>query len=261
MKSEFEALDRGNVFDLNPESDSIQDLLRKMSSLEYFFNQNDSYSSFSEFLEVYKQITLSVEKIYVRNEFQQASEMERLDIEFASYYFDAMEKFLFHEERVEPWKKYIDYCMRDDASASIAMFLGINSHVNGDLVKALNHTEFDSYADYNRVNPVLKSHLSKNLRHLVLKDHDKYAFLAALFKPLSRYELDSTVISWRRNAWNRRGNHGIEATFEDYAEKVAEKVIGIAHATNPLTLPYEAYRLHDIRMEDFPEIESEINSM
>jgi|GEM_PF-2298169 len=261
MNSEIEELRQEGIFDLDPKSDDIKDLLKKMGGLEFFFEQSDSYSSFSEFLRVYRQITLGVDRIYDRNGFRQASEMEKLDLEFANFYFEAMEKFLLHEEKIQPWENYINYCMNEDASASIAMFLGINSHVNGDLIKALNSTDFRSFKDYNRVNPVLRDHLSENLHHLIMKDHDKYAFLAEMFKPISRYELDHTIISWRRNAWEHRGNREKEPVFENYAEKVAEKVIRIGKATNPITLPLEAYKLKFMDIEDFPEVKTEINRL
>ena len=261
MNSELRELKQEGVFDLDPQSDNMQDLLEKMKGLESFFRKNDSYSSLGEFLGVYRQITSSVDRIYGRKGFKKASEMQRLDLEFASLYLMAMERFLLNEERISPWKNYIDYCMREDASPSIAMFLGINSHVNGDLLKALNSTGFDCFEDYSRVNPVLRDHLSKNLHHLVLKDHDKYAFLAEVFKPLSRYEMDHTIISWRRNTWKHRGNPDKEPVFESYAEKVAEKVIDISEATNPLTLPLEAYKLRFMDLKDFPEIDSEINHL
>ena len=261
MNPEIRDLRQEGIFDLNPESDDLKNLLEKMKGLESFFRHNDSYSSLGEFLGVYRQITSSVDRIYGRKGFKKASEMQRLDLEFASLYLMAMERFLLNEEKIRPWKNYIDYCMRDDAAPSIAMFLGINSHVNGDLLKALNSTGFDCFEDYSCVNPVLRDHLSKNLHHLVLKDHDKYAFLAEVFKPLSRYEMDQTIISWRRNAWKHRGNPGKEPVFESYAEKVAEKVIDISEATNPLTLPLEAYKLRFMDIKHFHKIKSEINQL
>jgi len=250
-----------SFFELDTKHHDMSDLVQKMDALENFFNQNEKYRLFAEFIEVYKQITESVQSIHEEDGFNQPSEMEKLDLEFAKYYFDAMQKFILDGEKIEPWKNYIDYCMREDSSESVALFLGINSHVNGDLIKALNKSDFDSNEDYTRINPVLENHLSQNLRRLILEDHDKYAFYAELFKPVTRYELNHTIISWRKQIWKHRGIKQKEPIFENYAEEVAEKIIHIAEHTNPFTLPIEAYKIKKLDLESFPQTNKKLGEV
>lgn len=240
---------------------SMQDLIEKMRTLEAFYQQNEEYHGFLPFLRVYREVTEDVSRLHQKEGFNNAEEMRRLDLSFAQRYFDAIEAFLVDGETVRPWKTYIEYCSQPDRYASLAMFLGINAHVNGDLLHSLSESGAQERADYERINTVLEQHLTDSLHYLVLREHDRLALYAELLKPLTRFELHSTVIHWRSDIWRYHTLPGSDAfvpVFEAFAEAVGDRLIRIGHSTNLLTLPWESYKLLHLRITDFETLAQQL---
>lgn len=238
------------------DGDTMEDLIQKMYRLERFYSENEEYNGFQPFIKVYREVTEDVNELYGQGAFNDPSTMEQLDLYFAGRYLEPMRAFLLHGEKQRPWSTYIDYCTREDRYESLAMFLGINAHINGDLLHAVNHIGLEDQHDYNRINGILEQHLSHNLHYLILKEHDRLALYAELVKPLTWYEMHTTIIRWRQDIWQYRGqdSHQVETVFEDATEQIADRLIDIAHNTSLLTLPIESWRLHNIQIGQFDTI-------
>jgi hypothetical protein len=238
------------------DADGIPALLRKMRTLEKFYDGHDRYSGFKPFISVYRQVTEDVQALYAADRFNNPATMEELDLYFAKLYLDPMKAFLVNGEKRRPWRTYIDYCRRDDRHPSLAMFLGINAHINGDLLQAVNHVGLDDEADYNRVNGILENHLSDNLHHLLVAERDRLALYAELVKPVTRYELHRTVIRWRADIWAVAGQNAelVEAAFVDGAERMADRLIRIGHEATLLRLPVECVKLRRLSVDNVVDI-------
>lgn len=232
--------------------DDISDLIQKMRVLEEFYGGSEEYRGFKPFIHVYRQVTEDVNALYAQDRFNNPEKMEQLDLYFAKRYLNPMKAYLTKGVAQKPWKTYLDYCMREDRYDSLAMFLGINAHINGDLLHSVNSVGLTDEEDYNRVNGILENHLSDNLHYLLLKEHDKLAFYAELVKPITRYELHRTVIRWRSDIWKHANTtgHNVEPVFEDATEQIGQRLIQIGHTTNILTLPLECAKLRNIAVEN-----------
>ena len=238
------------------DTDDMDDLIKKMNRLEEFYNDNERFNGFSPFIRVYRDITVDVNDLYAKNAFNNPELMEELDLVFAEQYLKRMRSFILHGEKQTPWKHYIEYCTREDRYESLSMILGINAHINGDLLHSINHVGLEDAADYNRVNSILDKHLSENIHYLILQEHDRLAFYAELVKPVTRYELHETIIQWREDIWSYRRYEAdtVEPLFETAAEKMAEQIIDLGHHTNFFTLPIASWRLHSMQVTNLDRI-------
>lgn len=236
--------------------DDMDDLIKKMNILEEFYKQEERYHGFAPFIKVYRDVTQDVRGLYTKDAFNNPATMEELDLYFAEQYLKRMRSFILHDEKKSPWKTYIEYCTREDRYESLSMVLGINAHINGDLLHSVNHIGLEDEADYTRVNSILEHHLSDNLHYLILQEHDRLALYAELVKPVTWYELHKTIIQWRDDIWYYRQFDGesVEPVFEEAAEAMAEKIIDLGHHTNIFTLPIESWRLHNLQINHLESV-------
>jgi len=238
------------------DGDDMDVLVRKMRTLEEFYAGHEEYQGFEPFIHVYRKVTEDVRELHRQGRFNNPHTMEELDLYFAETYFEPMRAFFRDGERPQPWRTYLEYCTRDDFYESLAMFLGINAHINGDLLHSVNEIGLEDRDDYDRVDGILERHLSEDIHYLILKEHDRFALYAELLKPLTRYEMHSTILRWRADIWSYRGKEPgtVEPLFRDATELIAERLISIAHGTNLFTLPLQSFKLRKIRVEYSDEI-------
>ena len=211
------------VFDRDIET--VEDAVRKMDLFEQFLDEK-GLESFRPFLRAYRKITLKVMENSANGAFNSPEELERLDICFAELYFDAMEKYFLKGEKKQPWKNYLEYMERNDSRPVLELLLGINAHINADLVQALKETEYSEEQDFKKINNILLEALMPVMADTAVqrKDIETLGMISAQPVPLLGLK---KVRRWRSKAWNNRNTE--EKVFRQKAEMKACELIDIRH--------------------------------
>lgn len=183
---------------------SIVDVIGKMKGLLLFFQSDKKYCNFIPFLKVYLHVTEAVLKEYLKNQnyYKDFKHTEIVDVRFAELYFQPMKTYLLTGQKSMPWKTYFDYCEKKDGIAFVQILLGINAHINADLLKIVLNYPYTFKEDFFIVNEILIETIPSMMLDLV-KDHkDMYGIGGLLFSPITRYEFNQTVVRWRKLVWD-----------------------------------------------------------
>ncbi len=209
--------------------DSIYSLIGRMKSTLDFFHTNQNYRPLIPFLQVYYLVTKHVaEKFLHKGSFRYHTAMEQLDLYFGSLYFEPLTAYLLDKEHKSPWKTYFEYAERPDGLPFIHMLLGINAHINTDLVTTLVMTKYRHHKDYALVNKILAQTIIEIVRFLFLHDPDLYSVGGIIFPSLYQQAFKHTVIGWRKQAWeNAQGL--TPKQFEHYYPVLCEQTEQIGH--------------------------------
>ncbi len=172
---------------------TIDDVIAKMTSLDERFSRTPGpgYGVFCFnrlYLAVTKSVKLAVEQ---RGYFDEPEVISQLDVIFARLYFDAVETFEAGEQPPYAWRVLFDSDRNADVLPIQFAVAGMNAHINHDLPIALLEqweiagkrpsTKDAVYADYTRINPLLKEEEQKekprlepsDLRDVEELDHDR----------------------------------------------------------------------------------------
>lgn len=183
---------------------TIVDVIGKMRSLLLFFESNHRYRTFIPFLQVYLRVTELVLQSYWENEkfYSDYQHTDSFDVRFAELYFIPMREYLLFGSKSEPWKTYFDYCERGDGIPFVQILLGINAHINADLLTTLLELPYTYKDDYFIINDILLKTIPGMMLDLLKYHKDLYSVGGLLFKPVTKYEFEQTVVKWRNNAWD-----------------------------------------------------------
>lgn len=154
------------------------------------------------FNNTYLIITQAVFQEFGTQFFQDNQRMEKLDIIFAKYYFDALHDYVQGAECAPAWKMLFDACKRNNLYQWQYMALGVNAHVNNDLPFTLYDANFgpDYQTDFNRINRILFQQIQNVVRSLNEKNH-VLNILENNLVYLYRYGLSTIISKWRTSAW------------------------------------------------------------
>jgi hypothetical protein len=109
-------------------SDRSVTLLARLDSVR------QSHSVSKHFADIYFETTIGAMNYFSRTDERVQQLMERLELQFASYFFRAAEAHQQKETVPRPWQAYYqDSC----ASPLRYVLYGINAHINGDIWQAL----------------------------------------------------------------------------------------------------------------------------
>lgn len=181
------------------DSDSIEDVLRKMEHLREFLRENN-HSSLLPFLEAYIHITRDVKKSSEEGKFNDPEALEELDKKFAELYFRPMRKYLIEGEKTSPWKNYFNYTEKSNSLPLMELLLGINSHINADLATALRETDYSQKEDFFKVNKILEENLAPILKYLAFEHQDVASLGVFGFRPFAWKGLEK-ITDWRTLTW------------------------------------------------------------
>lgn len=183
-------------------STSVPDVMDSMQRLQQELDGTDM-SNLQAFNQTYYIITKNVYQKIGTGFFENDNNMERVDVNFANYYFTALQNFL-HEKHVAPaWKELFIQCRKDSLYQFVYMAMGVNAHVNNDLGLSLHEVidDPDTFeADFLKVNTIIDDSLQEVIASLqerarlvnILK-HELIGIYAFILKELIR--------NWRQNAW------------------------------------------------------------
>lgn len=192
-----------------PSNGSISSVIASMEKLQKFY-QAQNHPAFLPFLYVYELVTKTVyERI---NQFEEPQKLEELDIVFANLYFEPMQHFFSRDngsseevlKKNAAWKVYFEYCSQEKTIPFLTVLLGINAHINSDLLTAVYKTNYSNEHDFMLVNEILEELTPKVMQYLAIHNHDIFGLGGVLFKRFSISEFRAIIVRWRNEVWGRK---------------------------------------------------------
>jgi hypothetical protein len=180
-----------------------------VQALESIVDWSVSVSSrLGYFAALYKRITIAIGSAVSQGKFEDAPRMQRLDVTFATRYFDALNGYFPPAQFAKPtssWRVVFDAASRPEPIILQHLLAGVNTHIDLDLGVAAEMVAPGGnlaalHDDFNAVNAVLASQVSG-----VLNEIDELSpALADLYHVLTNNEIfliDEAVKTLRDSAW------------------------------------------------------------
>ncbi len=166
------------------------------------------------FLRCYQMMTLNMLKAVERDEFYDSYWVNLLLHRFADYYFIALDQY-----EADPlaaplvWQLAHDATRSGNAIAIQTLLLGVNAHINYDLVLTLvdvlspewnNLDEIQReqrYHDHDRVNTIISATIDAVQDEVIEPAMPIMDFVDNVFGGLDEYLISKMIRSWRQNVW------------------------------------------------------------
>lgn len=166
------------------------------------------------FLDCYLRMTRNMLTALAGNEFQDSAWVDRLLRRFAGHYFDALDAYEHSRAATPPvWRIAHDAAVLPGAMTLQNLFLGVNAHINYDLVLTLVELlakEWDTldgagrqsrFADYSHVNVVIGRTIDIVQDEIVEPATPGLRLVDALFGPLDEWATEQLIVNWREAVW------------------------------------------------------------
>src|SRR5262245_34643925 len=139
---------------------SIDDVVILLDSIAH--HEAEAKSPLAFFPAMYRQMTIRVRDGIRAGAFEDGARMERLDVQFASRYFDAYALYKRGARPARSWAVAFDAALDDDCLILQDLLVSINAHINLDLGIAAAHiapdTSIDGLgSDFRKINDILAS--------------------------------------------------------------------------------------------------------
>ena len=185
---------------------SVGDVLAIMHTIDATCADGDGLKWFNW---LYLSVTQAVEVRVNAGEFSDAAWMAALDVQFAGFYFSALEAFLSRESAPGCWQALFEQRTQTAIARIQFAMAGINAHINHDLPQAVVATCWTSainpqhgtpqYLSYTALNTTLDSLIDTAKKELRLR------LLGDVIPAIS--PIDATLETWsvsaaREAAWN-----------------------------------------------------------
>jgi hypothetical protein len=139
---------------------TIREVVQHLDELQAQWDAVGDYRGV--FVRSYRAITLSMQMAVENEEFEDNAWMERLDVQFAREFFDALEAYEQDGAVPRCWRLAFDLAIARRTSVLQDLLLGMNAHIVRDLAVALDKVGIGNGAqresrrrDHDRVNEVL----------------------------------------------------------------------------------------------------------
>ena len=169
----------------------------------------------SIFLRCYMMMTHNMRDAVQQDEFRDPGWVDHLVDHFAGYYFTALEKFEQNPAAAPPvWQLAHQAALDPDMVALQKLLLGVNAHINYDLVLALvdllkpewgeltGVQQGDRYIDYCHVNEVIGSTIDAVQDQVLEPAMPVIDVIDKLFGPVDEKLISSLLGHWRENVWH-----------------------------------------------------------
>ena len=188
------------------------------ATLDQMQHQLESWSTNEDprrtFLACYSMMTTNMYSAVGANRFVDSCWVESLLENFAQYYFDALEKFEAGDRKTpEIWQYTFDKTMSGTAGVLESLILGVNAHINYDLVLAL-ETALRSeesynkpdllktrYADHLMVNSIISETIDAVQEEVLEPQSTALKLIDSLLGRIDEYLLSALITHWRENVW------------------------------------------------------------
>jgi hypothetical protein len=186
--------------------------LLRMTALASQWEQEDDRRAI--FLQCYAMMTRNMLDALEKGRFQDADWVDRLLSHFAEYYFQSLETYEDPDLRTSAvWQHAHSVAIDSDAMAIQNLILGVNAHINYDLVLATadildpewsrldEASRQDRYEDYCLVNDII-GETTDNVQDLVLERIDpRLDVLDKLLGPVDELLTSHLIKHWRGEVW------------------------------------------------------------
>lgn len=215
-----------------PITDSIQSIpkvLTALSDLDLTL-PNTALANLKVFNHTYLIITQNVYKEVKNNGFKNGEKMTQLDLDFASYYFNAIHNYKDHSKLAPAWEIALDYCKNRKSYRLIYLMLIANAHINNDLAFSLKHIVKNEnfYSDYQKAGCII----TRSVKEIMQSLNQIFPPRNLLDKHLTwlyDWIIKLLIKNWRKNAWNNyrklSRNEITEQSIQVRAADFAEKII------------------------------------
>ncbi len=169
----------------------------------------------AEFLQCYRLMTSNMFLAIDAGEFHDATWVAALLHHFAEYYFVALDDYEHQSAGIpEPWQFAFDTATRDDVLILQNLLLGINAHINYDLVLALVdmlEPEWEAlpperrqlrYEDHHHVNDIIGRTVDSVQDQVVDPALPAMRLVDGLLGPVDEWIASRTIAHWREAVWN-----------------------------------------------------------
>jgi hypothetical protein len=187
-------------------------LIERMSSLIDRWSAEEDRRDV--FLRCYRMMTVNMHEAIDRGEFSDGPWVATLLQRFAGYYFDALEQWERGPTLAPPvWQLAHESTRLSDAAAWRHLLLGVNAHINFDLVLTLQElldAEWSGlsatqrtrrYEDYCRVNAIIAATIDAVQDQILAPDIPFSALLDRVLGRLDEYIISRVITSWRDQTW------------------------------------------------------------
>jgi len=188
------------------------------------------------FLSCYALMTRNMLDAVDAGEFADATWVSHLLRHFAGYYFDALDAYEAGTEHTPAvWRCAHDAARRSNAPAISLLLLGVNAHINYDLVLAvadLLEREWLSlsdegrrtrYEDYCRVNDIIGRTIDSVQDGILEKREPIMALVDTLLGPVDEWLVSRGITEWREAVWGHAVQR-VEATGDAEREALRREV-------------------------------------
>ncbi|HEX8182703.1 MAG TPA: DUF5995 family protein [Candidatus Saccharimonadales bacterium] len=185
----------------NNHFNSIADVERALKKLDQTLVSTE-LEQLHNFTEVYRIITHNVRRNMAAGAFEHPEFLQKFDVRFAWYYFEALRRYVHDEETVFAWRIAFDAARSGRTSPLSIMALGVNAHINNDIPQVL----YDCGAkdkhrkDYRRINAIIHASIDEAIAAL----HGTDKLLNPKQRPLrlpAKLTMSALAKLWRFSAW------------------------------------------------------------
>lgn len=170
------------------------------------------------FLRCYNMMTANMIEAVQQGRFQDGVWVGKLLHRFAAYYFEALEQFEHNDAHTPPvWSQVHDASTHQDLHVLQHLLLGINAHINYDLVLALydelvaEWTDDDRdvrqqrMADHNMVNTIIGETIDTVQDQVIERELPLMRLVDNLMGRVDEWLLSELISSWRSEVWEECG--------------------------------------------------------
>ncbi len=188
-----------------------------MATLQYMDEQLSQWEAAGDrraiFLACYRTMTANMLAHLEKQFFQDSPWVQSLLDHFADYYFDALLRYENGEETAAVWKQVHDLSKEENISALQRLLMGVNAHINYDLVLSLYdvlHQDWSAWSeserrqkqqDHERVNTVIANTIDVVQDNILEPAQPFMAVVDRAFGRLDEYLLSKLIANWREDVW------------------------------------------------------------
>ena len=166
------------------------------------------------FADAYGRMTAAMLEAIDRREFEDGHWVARLLDRFADYYFDAVDAWDADTHCPLVWCDAFAACDHDDLHTLQVLLLGINAHINHDLVYALadvlddwdrldNTTRLEREVDHRNVNLVIARTVDVVQDEVIDPRSPILGVLDEVFAGLDEWLFSKLIGAWRSDVWDQ----------------------------------------------------------
>lgn len=188
------------TFDVQTED--IFSIQGRMRALNEYYKSHKELAYLRDFLRVYSLVTEKVVDSRFGKEkfFSNVDQLNKLDVIFCDYYFNAVEDYIFKGATRSPWVNTFRISSENN-TPFVNVLLGINSHINGDLAVCLYKLNFRNKDDYDKVNAILNAVIPNILSYLAFERMDFLGTFGLFARKFIEKEFNRLIVKWRNDAF------------------------------------------------------------